>query len=208
MISDLINYFAICEDEVNNSFISEVLERRTPQKLNSQCDNNSPSNSEKKKMKEIKRVHFAPNTGEIASIVNSDNESISETIEKDIDIAKNFRRELNECLTRLKTEIAQILGISFSHDELSVDQISTKLSWLTRNNEELNSKLLEAENMIGGYQEEVEQLKMKIHNMQKSLIENKQEIISEGYGEQDQTCEDELQDISQLQDRGFLFFHY
>ncbi|XP_043477475.1 A-kinase anchor protein 9-like isoform X3 [Leptopilina heterotoma] len=201
VITDLINYFAICEDEVNNSFISEVLERRTPQKLNSQCDDNSPSSNEKQKIKEIKRVHFAPNTGEIASIVNSDNESISETIEKDIDIAKNFRRELNECLTRLKTEIAQILGISFSHDELNVDQISKKLLRMTRNNEELNSKVLEAENMIVGYQEEVEQLKMKIHNMQKSLIENKQEIISEGYGEQDQTCEDELQDISQLQDR-------
>ncbi|XP_051157468.1 pericentrin-like isoform X3 [Leptopilina boulardi] len=207
VIGDLINYFTICEDEVNKSFINEFVDRRTPKKLNSpivDCSLSSPNENrtQKESTQQIKRVHFAPpNTGEIATIVNSDNESISEIIEKDLDIAKNFRRELNDCLTRLKVEIAQILDISFTPDELKADQLSKKLLLMTKNNEELNEKLLDAENMLVGYQEEMEQLKMKIHNIQKSMIENKQEIISEGYGEQDQTCEDELQDISQLQDR-------
>ncbi|XP_033220646.1 golgin subfamily A member 4-like isoform X3 [Belonocnema kinseyi] len=218
LVGDLINFFAVCEDEVNNTFISEVQKRQTPQKsvrkISESIEGNKKQSNEStlsssedetvnKSLQQVKRVHFAPNSNEISSIINSDNESLAEIIENDIDIAKNFRKELNKCLNRLKTESAEILGVPFSLDESNLDQLSKQVMWLTKVNEELSLKLSESENTMLSYQEEAEQLKAKIQKMQKSLMvaENKKEIISEGYGEQDQTCEDELQDISQLQDR-------
>lgn len=222
LVGDLINFFAVCEDEVNNTFISEVQKRQTPQKSvtkisestegnekqsNESILSNSDDEMGNKSLPKVKRVHFAPNSNEISSIINSDNESLAEIIEKDIDIAKNFRKELNKCLNRLKTESAEILGVPFSLEESNLDQLSKQVMWLTKVNEELSLKLSESENTMVGYQEEAEQLKAKIQKMQKSLMvaENKKEIISEGYGEQDQTCEDEMQDISQLQDRGRFY---
>ena len=223
VIGDLINFFVVCEDEVNSTFISEVQKRQTSQKSitnifkstdgsetlqsNESILIHSDEEMANKSLTNIKRVHFAPHSSEIVSIINSDNENLVEIIEKDIDIAKKFRKELNKCLNRLKTESAEILGVPFSLDESNLDHLSKQVMWLTKVNEELSFKLSETENTMVAFQEEAEQLKMKLQKMQKSLMvaENKKEIISEGYGEQDQTCEDEMQDISQLQDRGMCY---
>ena len=166
----------------------------------------SDDGTAKQTPQKLKRVHFALNASEIASIVNSDNESLADIIENDIDIAKKFRKELDKCLLRLKSESAEILGIPFTPGESNIDHLSKQVMWLSKVNEELNNKLSETENTIIGHQEENNRLKTKIQKMQDSLIiaENKKEIISEGYGAQDRVCEDEMQDISQIQDRGFI----
>lgn len=59
--------------------------------------------------------------------------------------------------------------------------------------------------MLSEVQEENEHLKVKIIDLQQRLIvaENKKEIVTEGYGEQDGTvlAEEADEDFSQLQDR-------
>lgn len=77
--------------------------------------------------------------------------------------------------------------------------------WMNKANEELNLKLCEAESLIISYQEETEHLKVTILDLQRKLIsaENKKEIITEGYGENDEVSGDiTLQDFSQLQEKG------
>ena len=67
-----------------------------------------------------------------------------------------------------------------------------------------SDKLIEAEKLLARSQEENEHLKVKIIDLQQRLLntENKKEIITEGYGEQDDLTNDDIdEDFSQLQDR-------
>ena len=57
---------------------------------------------------------------------------------------------------------------------------------------------------MSNYQTENERLKVKVIDLQQRLrmAENKKEVISEGYGEQNETVDDEQsEDLSQLHDR-------
>lgn len=78
-------------------------------------------------------------------------------------------------------------------------------------NEELSLKLDHAEALIMGYQEETEQLKMHILELQRKLIsaESKKEVITEGYGESDLSRGDIVtQDFSQLQEKGKFLYNF
>ncbi|XP_047352816.1 A-kinase anchor protein 9-like isoform X2 [Vespa velutina] len=217
LIGELIKYFAVCEEEVNNTLINEVLKRQIPS-LNSKENISSiaidhskisevdhenetkvhPSTSEVK----VKKVHFAPQSDEIISIINSDNETLRGILVKNEDVIEKLRSELNNSLHRLRTESAEVFNISISPDE-KLD-ISSNNMWKKNIIEELTMKLNHTEGLLLNYQEESEQLKMNIIELQRKLInaENKKEIITEGYGEHDETRNDiTLQDFSQLQEK-------
>src|SRR5580765_3784119 len=99
LIGELVNYFAICEEEVNNTLINEVLKRQLTESVftdegNLSNDNNLSETQckDQRSNQSIKRVHFAPQSSKINSIVNSDNKTL---IEEDID--EILRKELKTC---------------------------------------------------------------------------------------------------------------
>ncbi|XP_076236132.1 uncharacterized protein LOC143180351 isoform X3 [Calliopsis andreniformis] len=210
LVEELIKYFIICEEEVNNTFINEVLKRKL-------CDSDEKTvqteEIEKSKLNELKkgqpnptlRVHFAPQSTEIASIINSDTDTLQTILEETDDMTEKLKQELNSCVQRLKSESAEILGTSlFAAEERRSSTLSKEVMKINKTNEELNLKLRQAESLIISYQEETEQLKLTILDFQRKLInaENKKEIITEGYGENDEVGSDIiLQDFSQLQEK-------
>ncbi|XP_043671342.1 A-kinase anchor protein 9-like isoform X2 [Vespula pensylvanica] len=217
LIGELIRYFAVCEEEVNNTLINEVLKRqipslnleediagtgidhsKIPEAKNENATKVHPNSSEVK----VKKVHFAPQSDEIISIINSDNETLRGILVHNEDVIEKLRSELNNSLRRLRTESAEIFNIPLSPDE-KLD-ISSNDMWKKNIIEELTTKLNHTEGLLLNYQEESEQLKMNIIELQRKLInaENKKEIITEGYGEHDETRNDiTLQDFSQLQEK-------
>lgn len=214
MIGELVNYFAICEEEVNNTLINEVLRRQLTESVFTHEENLSKDDSiisetqckdQRFNQTNIKRVHFAPQSSKINSIVNSDNKTL---IEEDMD--EILRKELKACLRRLKSDSTQILNLSLPSGEDNI-ALSSKETILTNKiNEELSLKLNHAEALIIGYQEEAERLKLHILELQQKLIsvENKKEVITEGYGESYLSGVDiTLQDFSQVLEKGkFLTF--
>lgn len=210
LIGELVNYFAVCEEEVNNTLINEVLKRQLTESAFIDEENLSKSDStilsetqhKDPSKQQIKRVHFAPQSSKINSIVNSDNKTLQNLIDEDID--EILKKELKACLRRLKSDSTQILNLSLSDGEDKITSSNENLS-ASKINDELSLKLNHAEALLMNYQEEVEQLKLHILELQRKLIsaENKKEIITEGYGESDLSRGDiVLQDFSQLQEKG------
>ena len=153
----------------------------------------------------VQRVHLAPKTAEIASIINSNVETLPTILEEDESITERLKLELNSCIRRLKSESSEILTISSSTREEKRDPPLKDTLWLNRMNEELNLKLHDTETLVIGYQEQINHLKMTILDLQSKLInaENKKETITEGYGENyDLGTDITLQDFSQLQEKG------
>lgn len=220
LIGELIKYFAVCEEEVNNTLINEVLKRQIPSS-NSEEDIASTGMIDRSKISDVKnenetkvhsnpnevkvkKVHFAPQSDEIISIINSDDETLKGILVKNEDVIEKLRSELNNSLHRLRKESAEIFNISLTADEKFDVSFSNDL-WKKNIIEELTMKLNQTEGLLLNYQEESEQLKMNIIELQRKLInaENKKEIITEGYGEHDDTRNDiTLQDFSQLQEKG------
>ncbi|KOC61634.1 Pericentrin [Habropoda laboriosa] len=206
LIEELIKYFVICEEEVNNTLITEVLKRQLSDSLKSK---KTVQTDESDQSSRIQRVHFAPKATEIVSILNSKPETLPTILEEDSSITERLKQELNSCVRRLKYESAEILGTSLSTISTSECRrsSSSKDVWLNKLNEELNLKLRHAEALIMGYQEEADQLKVTIMDLQRKLIsaESKKETITEGYGENDDISTDITpQDFSQLQERARL----
>ncbi|CAD6234489.1 GSCOCG00001950001-RA-CDS [Cotesia congregata] len=213
-VEELIKYFASCEEELNNILMTQVLKRQISNINNltndetdlytSEADINLTSSTSLSPTMKIKRVHFAPLPSQISTIMKNDSNILIDLIEADNDIAGKLRIELQKCLQRLKTESAEIFDVNLSSDDSVIDALSKQISWTTKINEELNARLSEAENTIEEYQDESQQLKCKIMDLQQKLIaiDTRKEIISEGYGEQDNT-ERELvvQDFNQLHER-------
>lgn len=217
LIVDLTKYFAVCEEELNNTLISEVLKRQTvveKELLSSNSEQDNASKNEdttdfsvpkKSPETKIKRVHFAPQCSQLVSIMNDDSDNFQSFVDAEKDLGTKVRRELDDCLKRLKCESAQVLGITLTPGESMLDVLSKQVLWTTKVNEELSAKLIEAENIVAAYQEETRILKNKVVSLQHSLldVENKKEIISEGYGEHEETGGDlVIQDFSQLQEKG------
>ncbi|XP_012524431.1 A-kinase anchor protein 9 isoform X3 [Monomorium pharaonis] len=210
VIEELENYFTVCEEEVNNTLLHEVLKRQLSESALveenlSKSDNSILSETPHKDLlnQQIKRVHFAPQLSKITSIVNNDNKKLQSSIDEDVnDILK---KELKTCLRRLKSDSTQILNLSSSSDgEDKIISSSNENLLASKINEELSLKLNHAEALIVNYQEEIEQLKLHILELQRKLIsaENKKEVITEGYGESDLSRGDiVLQDFSQVQEK-------
>ncbi|XP_043509217.1 pericentrin-like isoform X1 [Frieseomelitta varia] len=211
LIEELIKYFIICEEEVNNTFITEVVRRQLSDSINNEetvQSDKSRKNQEAGLMNSsemrVQRVHLAPKTAEIASIINSNVETLPTILEEDESITERLKLELNSCIHRLKSESSEILTISSSTREGRRDSPLKDTLWLNRMNEELNLKLHDTETLVIGYQEQINHLKMTILDLQSKLInaENKKETITEGYGENyDLGTDITLQDFSQLQEK-------
>lgn len=166
--------------------------------------NKDPSNQQ------IKRVHFAPQSSKITSIVNSDDKTLQSLVDENIN--EILKKELKACLRRLKSDSTQILNLSLSDGEDKITSSNENLL-TSKMNEELSLKLSHAEILLINYQEEVEQLKLHILELQRKLIsaESKKEVITEGYGESDLSRGDiVLQDFSQVQEKGnfYLIFMF
>jgi len=216
LIGELVNYFAICEEEVNNTLINEVLKRQLTESVFIDEENLNKSDStilseaqHKDSNQQIKRVHFAPQSSKITSIVNSDNKTLQNLVDEDVD--EILKKELKACLRRFKSDSIQILNLSLSDGEDKIALSSNKNLLTSKINEELSLKMNHAEVLIINYQEEIEQLKLHILELQRKLIsaESKKEVITEGYGESD-LCRGDivLQDFSQVQEKGncYLIF--
>lgn len=109
MVAQLIGYFADCEEELNNTLINEVLRKQ----YSPRCDSNIFENDQTTK---TKRVRFAPQSNEIASIVGSDSD-LQELMNSEKDIMKIMKKDLDACLERLKADSAKILNVSISDSE-------------------------------------------------------------------------------------------
>jgi len=214
LIGELVNYFSVCEEEVNNTLINEVLKRQLSESTFIDKENLNKSNNtvlseishKNPSNQRIKRVHFAPQSTKIASIINSDNKMLQNLFDEDTD--EILKKELKACLRRLKSDSTQVLNLSMFESENKIalssndDLLASKINEI---NEALSLKLNHAEALIINYQEEVEQLKVHILELQRKLIsaESKKEIITEGYGESDLSRGDiVLQDFSQVQEKG------
>lgn len=211
-----MKYFAVCEEEVNNTLINEVLKRQLSEPVFASEENlNKDSNISVSEAQckdslnqPIKRVHFAPQFSKITSIINSDNRMLQNLIDEDVD--EKLRKELKACLRRLRSESTEILNSSLPLGKDRVASSPEETDLTSKINEELALKLNHAETLIMSYQEEMEQLKVHILELQRKLInaESKKEVITEGYGESDLPRGDiGLQDFSQLQEKGKFSCH-
>ncbi|XP_066586159.1 uncharacterized protein [Prorops nasuta] len=205
LVGELIRYFIVCEEEVNSTLISEVIKRQISDSTISSPEAHNVSKEENKSQSsksQIRRVHFAPLSNEIQSILNDDIDCLENVV--DDDITDKLKKELNSCLHRLKCESAQILGYPIPLDKNEFNIFLKDVTDTECIDEDLRVKLFEAEELIMTYQEESKQLKAKIIDLQQKLInaECKKEIISEGYGEHDESLGDPIfQDFSQLQEK-------
>ncbi|XP_012253145.2 A-kinase anchor protein 9 isoform X3 [Athalia rosae] len=224
-VSELINYFTMCEEEVNNTLIYEVLKTQLSKSVVMESDkeqasfnnieghgDNLSSNIScpaaetalvKPPVANIKRVHFAPRHATIKTLMKDDS-SLSELTDCETDIAQELKIELDNCLDRLKSEAAQILGVSSTPEESKIDILAKQVLWSSKVNEELGIKFAEAEDLIFSFQQENESLQIKIQELQGKLtsLVNKKEIISEGYGEHEESGVDVIaESSSQLQER-------
>lgn len=215
LIEELIKYFIVCEEEINNTLFTEITKKQLSDSVNNekimQFDETEGLKCNELKMSSkkdslnlsemiVRKVHFAPKTTEIVSIINSNVETLPTILEEDDNITEKLKQELNNCILRLKSESAEILNTSSIEGKLS----SKDTFWLNKMNEELNLKLHHAETLIMGYQEEIDHQKMTIFDLQRKLVnaENKKETITEGYGENyDVDIDTTLQDFSQLQEK-------
>lgn len=215
LIEELIKYFIVCEEEINNTLFTEITKKQLSDSVNNekimQFDETEGLKCNELKMSSkkdslnlsemiVRKVHFAPKTTEIVSIINSNVETLPTILEEDDNITEKLKQELNNCILRLKSESAEILNTSSIEGKLS----SKDTFWLNKMNEELNLKLHHAETLIMGYQEEIDHQKMTIFDLQRKLVnaENKKETITEGYGENyDVGIDTTLQDFSQLQEK-------
>lgn len=225
LIEELIKYFIVCEEEINNTLFTEITKKQLSDSVNNektmQFDETEGLKCNELKMSSkkdslnlsemiVRKVHFAPKTTEIVSIINSNVETLPTILEEDDNITEKLKQELNNCILRLKSESAEILNTSSIEGKLS----SKDTFWLNKMNEELNLKLHHAETLIMGYQEEIDHQKMTIFDLQRKLVnaENKKETITEGYGENyDVGIDTTLQDFSQLQEKGMkneIIFQY
>lgn len=105
LVGQLIDYFVDCEEELNSTLISEVLKKQNLTRGDSsfECD-------------KVKRVHFAPQSSEISSIINSDSD-LHQLINSEKDVMKILKKDLDTCLQRLRTDSAKILNVSHSDSE-------------------------------------------------------------------------------------------
>ncbi|XP_011700437.1 PREDICTED: thyroid receptor-interacting protein 11-like isoform X2 [Wasmannia auropunctata] len=210
LIGELVNYFAVCEEEVNNTLINEVLKRQLMESAvveeineeNLSMNGVLPQTPQKDSAnQQIKRVHFAPQSTKIISIVNSDNKTLQCLVDEDVD--EILKKELKACLRRLKSDSSQFLNLSFSDGDDKIVSSNENLL-ASKINEDLSLKLNHAEALLINYQEQVEQLKVHILELQRKLIsaESKKEVITEGYGENDLSGGDVvLQDFLQVQEK-------
>lgn len=190
-----------------STFIDEENLSKKDSTILPEIQNKDPSNQQ------IKRVHFALQSSKITSIVNSDDQTLQNLIDENID--EILKKELKACLRRLKSDSTQILNLSLSDGEDKITS-SNEILLASKMNEELSLKLSHAEILLINYQEEIEQLKLHILELQRKLIsaESKKEVITEGYGESDLSRGDiVLQDFSQVQEKGnsyliFMFIFY
>ncbi|KAL0122153.1 hypothetical protein PUN28_007126 [Cardiocondyla obscurior] len=210
LIGELVTYFVACEDEVNNTLINEVFKNQLTENTFTNDENLSKNSStvlsetQHKDLptQQIKKVHFAPQSTKIVSIINGDKKTLQNLAAENID--ETLKKELKACLRRFKSDSNQILNLSLSDGEDKVVSTSNKNLASSTINEELSSKLNHTEILIMNYEEEIEQLKSHIFELQRKLIsaENKKEVITEGYGESDLSRGDIiLQDFSQIQEK-------
>lgn len=210
-MSELVVYFAECEEEVNNVLIGEALKKTSIELENEGSQAMEKINVEELSRVPIKRVHFAPLSNEIETILNSSNDSLLDMFDEDKQVTKKLKTDLDNCLKRLKSEAAQLLEISVMPDDVKLDLISRKMSWTSKLNEELTAKLESAENQVSKHQQETEACRAKIVHLQEKLIdyEKKKEIIAEGYGEREELGEGSIdQDYMHLQDKGNILFKF
>jgi hypothetical protein len=109
LVSQLINYFNECEEELNSTLISEVLKKQLIR-----SDSSLPFDINQ--ITKSKRVHFAPQSNEISSIIGSDS-NLQNLINREQDIKKVLKSDLDACLQRLKDDSANILNLSYSDSE-------------------------------------------------------------------------------------------
>ncbi|XP_078044390.1 uncharacterized protein LOC144473892 isoform X3 [Augochlora pura] len=219
LVEELLKYFIVCEEEVNNTLIGEIVKRQLCDGVGNERPLENTEDVKKLKNEEhdgpsssrlnstglkIQRVHFAPQTAEIISIINSDSETWQTKLKEKNDIAEKLKEELNSCVQRLRSENAEILAITNRKGRDQSGSFPKEIGWMNEMNEQLTAKLQEAESMILNYEQETEQLKLTVIDLQRKLInlENKKEIITEGYGENDDVgVEITLQDFSHLQEK-------
>ncbi|XP_011314815.1 A-kinase anchor protein 9 isoform X3 [Fopius arisanus] len=207
LVVDLVKYTVTCEEELNNTFITEIIKQKVISEQISSNETEKDQTVEVPAKKIVKRVHFAPQSREISSIVNSETDCLLDLIAEEEDIGEKLRDELGKCLERLRAESAEIISPSLTPGESTLDALSKQVLWTTKVNEELSAKLSEAEGILEDYQEENQQLKIKIIDLQQkiSATEAAKEIISEGYGEQDESGgEVVVQDFSLLLEKARL----
>uniref|UniRef100_A0A0C9RCG3 AKAP9_2 protein n=1 Tax=Fopius arisanus TaxID=64838 RepID=A0A0C9RCG3_9HYME len=207
LVVDLVKYTVTCEEELNNTFITEIIKQKVISEQISSNETEKDQTVEVPAKKIVKRVHFAPQSREITSIVNSETDCLLDLIAEEEDIGEKLRDELGKCLERLRAESAEIISPSLTPGESTLDALSKQVLWTTKVNEELSAKLSEAEGILEDYQEENQQLKIKIIDLQQkiSATEAAKEIISEGYGEQDESGgEVVVQDFSLLLEKARL----
>nr|XP_033337619.1 golgin subfamily A member 4-like isoform X2 [Megalopta genalis] len=221
LVEELLKYFLVCEEEVNDTLIGEIFKRQPRDGVGNERTLENTEDVKKLKNEEhaspsssrlnssgsrIRRVHFAPQTTEIISIMNSDSETWQTILGEKNDIVEKLKEELNSCVQRLKSENAEILAITNRKDGDCGQggPFPKEVAWMNQMNEQLASKLQETESMILNYEQETEQLKLTVLDLQRKLInvENKKEIITEGYGENDDVgVEITLQDFTHLQEK-------
>ena len=107
-MAQLVDYFADCEEELNSTIINELFKKHPS--LRPDACLNVEDNAK------AKRVHFAPQSSEIASIVRSDS-NLLDLVNNDKDIMTSLKSDLDACLQRLKADSARILNTSFSDSE-------------------------------------------------------------------------------------------
>lgn len=210
-LRELVKYIKSCEEEVNNTLISEVM-RLQEQDMSNSCIDESYINKEAITMMDsmsgeslrhsgsecgpsdkVKRVRFTPQLVEIAQIVNSGDDFWDAT-NLSQDCVKKLKSHLKTSLARFKNDSAYILKIgvmSETEEEANDDQ---------------DSFILDRDSLISRLQKDNEQLKVMLSKSQEQSfgIESSKEIVSEGYGEQ--SCdEDTSQELSHLLDRGENF---
>ncbi|KAJ8666225.1 hypothetical protein QAD02_007887 [Eretmocerus hayati] len=109
LVGQLIDYSLSSEEELNSAIISEVLKKQFSPRIP-----NPPF--QKEQATQVKRVHFAPQSSEIASIL-SDNSKLQNLLDSRKNFMEILKEDLGACLERLKSDSTKISNTSSSDFE-------------------------------------------------------------------------------------------
>ncbi|GLH11847.1 Uncharacterized protein GBIM_16588, partial [Gryllus bimaculatus] len=204
LVEELLTYLSECEDEVNQTFLSEggvVQEEKwslagPPMAEEVGPTNSGPAMATPKRTP--KRVRFAPTSFNFKDLVGNDDQMLLDIIREDEDLSGKLRAELDVCLEHLRAEAAALMENPLAGGQWAMDSTPSTPVQNTR--------------IEGGQIEAMAQAltaaKQRIAHLEtERRLGVRSEEVAEGFGEQPSSSQQgaalglRLQSLSQLQDK-------
>ena len=202
-----MHYIVTCEKEISNCLVKQQdsFKHFFKVKFNNLTlkepveDNDDTTNYNEYQIDEF---HFVPHLTEISALINDDIDSVQNCENLDKRYLDKLRSHLRNSLVKFRDEITRISTSSLKYMDNLLQNSNIKQ---VCENENRKDELDDVEKIIMNYEREKKELKEMLLNAEQRLfnMEKRKEVITEGYGEQDELNSFEAsQELSYILDKG------